>query len=740
MILAIQRQPGTNTVAVASDVKNLIKKLQDQIPASISLNTLFDRSETIQKSVRDVKLTLLLTLFLVIMVIFIFLRNVSATVIPSLALPMSIVGTFAVMYFMDYSLDNLSLMALTLCVGFVVDDAIVMLENIVRHMEMGEKPFEAAVNGAREIGFTILSMTFSLTAVFIPVLFMGGILGRLFHEFAVTIGAAILISGFISLTLTPMMCSRFLKHLTEKKHGYLFNLFERFFHGMLEVYKVCLRWSLAHRRLVMIFSAAILLATVYLFEIIPKGFIPDEDIGQITATTQAAQGISFNAMAAHQQAASAIVQKDPDVEAFMSNVGSGNTGRIMMRLKPLSERKVTAAQIISRLRGKLAQIPGMQVFLMIPQTLSIGGIMSKSQYQVTLQGPDTTELYRYASIMLEKMQGLPGLTDVTSDLQMSNPQVEVKINRDKATALGVSVENIEEALFDAYGTRQVSSIYAPSNTYIVILELKPEFRKDPESLSLLYVTSSSGQPVPLKTIADIKTDLGPLSINHTGQQISVTLSFNLLTGYTLGQAVTEINTLAANVLPASIACVYQGSAQAFQSSMQGLGILLIVAILVIYMVLGILYESFIHPVTILSALPFAGFGGLVTLLLFNVELNIYAFVGIIMLIGLVKKNGIMMVDFAIEAQRSRQLNSQDAIFDACVVRFRPIMMTTMAALMGTLPIALGLGAGAESRQPLGLAVVGGLFFSQLFTLFVTSVFFVYMDRFRAWSGKLLIHN
>ena len=740
MILAIQRQPGTNTVAVASDVKNLIKKLQDQIPASISLNTLFDRSETIQKSVRDVKLTLLLTLFLVIMVIFIFLRNVSATVIPSLALPMSIVGTFAVMYFMDYSLDNLSLMALTLCVGFVVDDAIVMLENIVRHMEMGEKPFEAAVNGAREIGFTILSMTFSLTAVFIPVLFMGGILGRLFHEFAVTIGAAILISGFISLTLTPMMCSRFLKHLTEKKHGYLFNLFERFFHGMLDVYKVCLRWSLAHRRLVMIFSAAILLATVYLFEIIPKGFIPDEDIGQITATTQAAQGISFNAMAAHQQAASAIVQKDPDVEAFMSNVGSGNTGRIMMRLKPLSERKVTAAQIISRLRGKLAQIPGMQVFLMIPQTLSIGGIMSKSQYQVTLQGPDTTELYRYASIMLEKMQGLPGLTDVTSDLQMSNPQVEVKINRDKATALGVSVENIEEALFDAYGTRQVSSIYAPSNTYIVILELKPEFRKDPESLSLLYVTSSSGQPVPLKTIADIKTDLGPLSINHTGQQISVTLSFNLLTGYTLGQAVTEINTLAANVLPASIACVYQGSAQAFQSSMQGLGILLIVAILVIYMVLGILYESFIHPVTILSALPFAGFGGLVTLLLFNVELNIYAFVGIIMLIGLVKKNGIMMVDFAIEAQRSRQLNSQDAIFDACVVRFRPIMMTTMAALMGTLPIALGLGAGAESRQPLGLAVVGGLFFSQLFTLFVTSVFFVYMDRFRAWSGKLLIHN
>ncbi len=734
MIVAVQRQPGTNTVAVAREVTSLVEKLKLQIPASVSLKILFDRSTSIQQSVRDVKLTLLVTLFLVIMVIFIFLRNVSATIIPSLALPMSIIGTFAVMYLMGFSLDNLSLMALTLCVGFVVDDAIVMLENIVRHMEMGEKPFDAAVNGAREIGFTILSMTFSLAAVFIPVLFMGGILGRLFHEFAVTIGVAILISGFISLTLTPMMCSRFLQHLTEKKHGYLFNMFERFFHGMLEIYKAGLRWSLVHRRSVMIFSAVILIVTIYLFKIIPKGFIPSEDISMISASTQAAQGTSFDEMVRHQQDVTAIVQKDPDVEAFMSRIG-GNTGNVMIHLKPRSERESSADQIVNRLRAKLSQIPGLNVFLSTPTPISVGGRMSRSQYQISLQGPDTTELYKYASIMEEKMHGLSCVTDISSDLEMKNPQVEVKINRDKATAMGVSVESIEDTLYNAYGSKQISNIYAPNNTYVVILELKPEFRTDPNSLSLLYVTSSKGQLVPLKAVADIETNLGPLSINHTGHSISVTLSFNLSSGFSLGQASTEIDNLAANILPASITCSYKGTAEAYQSSMKGLGVLLIVAILVIYMVLGILYESFIHPVTILSALPFAGFGGLVTLLLFNVELSIYAFVGVIMLIGLVKKNGIMMIDFAIDAQRSRNLTPEEAIFDACVVRFRPIMMTTMSALMGTLPIAFGLGAGAESRQPLGLAVVGGLFFSQLFTLFVTPVFYLYMDRFRLWIGK-----
>jgi hydrophobic/amphiphilic exporter-1 (mainly G- bacteria), HAE1 family len=741
MVLAVQRQPGTNTVAVASDVNNMIAKMKDQIPASVSLNTLFDRSDSISKSVRDVKLTLILTLFLVIMVIFIFLRNVSATIIPSLALPMSIVGTFAVMYLLDFSLDNLSLMALTLCVGFVVDDAIVMLENIVRHMEKGEKPYDAAIIGAREIGFTIISMTISLTAVFIPVLFMGGILGRLFHEFAVTIGIAILISGFVSLTLTPMMCSRFLKHLTDKKHGPVFNAFERFFQGMLNVYKVGLRWSLRHRLIVMIFSAGVLIATFYLYTVIPKGFIPSEDIGRIMVTTQAAQGTSLDSMTAHQQQAAAILQKDPDVNAFMSSVGGGrgasgtNSGSMMLTLKDKSKRESTVDQIIARLRVKLSQIPGLNVFLQNPPPISVGGTSSRSQYQVSIQGPDTTELYKYATIMEEKMHSLPGLTDISSDLEMKNPMVEVKINRDKAAALGATVEGIEETLSNAYGSNQISNIYDPTNTYVVILELKPEFRTDPSNLSLLYVPSTSGQLVPLSAVADISTDIGPLSINHTGQAISVTLSFNLLTGYSLGQAVTEINTLGASVLPVGITLNYQGTAQAFQSSMAGLGVLLIVAVLVIYMVLGILYESFIHPITILSALPFAGFGGLVTLLIFNVELSIYAFVGIIMLIGLVKKNGIMMVDFALEAQRSRKLSAEDAIFDACVVRFRPIMMTTMAALIGTLPIALGLGSGAESRQPLGLAVVGGLFFSQLFTLFVTPVFFIYMEHFRMWVGR-----
>jgi hydrophobic/amphiphilic exporter-1 (mainly G- bacteria), HAE1 family len=746
MILAIQRQPGTNTVQVADDVKAMIVRMKDQIPASVSLNTLFDRSDSISKSVRDVKLTLILTLFLVILVIFIFLRNVSATVIPSLALPMSIVGTFAVMYLLDFSLDNLSLMALTLCVGFVVDDAIVMLENIVRHMEHGEKPYDAAVIGAREIGFTIVSMTISLSAVFIPVLFMGGILGRLFHEFAVTIGIAILISGFVSLTLTPMMCSRFLKHYTEKKHGHLFNVFEDFFHGMLEIYKIGLKWSLKHRVIVMIFSAGVLVATFYLYNIIQKGFIPSEDIGRIVVTTQAAQGTSLDAMTTYQQKAADILQKDPDVDAFMSSVGGGrgasgtNSGSMILTLKDRSERKSTADQVVARLRGKLSQIPGLNVFLQNPPPITVGGTMSRSQYQVSLQGADTTELYKYATIMEDKMHSLPGLTDVSSDLEMKNPMVQVKINRDKAAALGVTVQGIESTMSNAYGSNQISNIYDPTNTYVVILELKPEFRKDPKDLSLLYVPSSNGQLVPLSAVADISTDVGPLSINHTGQAISVTLSYNLLAGYSLGQSVTEINNLAANILPAGISLNYQGTAQAFQSSMKGLGVLLIVAILVIYMVLGILYESFIHPVTILSALPFAGFGGLVTLLLFNVELSIYAFVGIIMLIGLVKKNGIMMVDFAIEAQRSRKLSAEEAIFDACVVRFRPIMMTTMAALIGTLPIALGMGAGAESRKPLGLAVVGGLFFSQFFTLFVTPVFFIYMERFRIWAGKRFIRD
>jgi HAE1 family hydrophobic/amphiphilic exporter-1 len=740
IVLAVQRQPGTNTVEVARNVRRLVEKLGDRLPASVTMKLLFDRSESIRQSVADVKLTLVLTLFLVVAVIFVFLRNLSATTIPSLALPMSVIGTFAVMYLLDYSLDNLSLMALTLSVGFVVDDAIVMLENIVRHMEMGKDPYAAAVEGSREIGFTILSMTFSLAAVFIPVLFMGGIIGRLFKEFSVTIGIAILISGFISLTLTPMLCSRFLRPHGRERHGRAYNAFERFFEKMLDGYRAGLRWSMAHRRLVMIFSGLVLIGTGFLYVKIPKGFLPTEDTGQIFAFTQGAQGISYNSMMAHQQELASLVQQDPDVAAFMSSSGSrgsssSNTGVLFIRLKPRAERKSSADEVVARLRAKLSQVPGIMAMPQVPPPIRLTGRMTKGLYQFTLQGTDTDELYRYAAQMEEKMRGLQGLTDINSDLEMKNPQLDVRIDRDKAASLGVSVEQIEDTLYYAYGSRQVSTIYAPNNTYEVILEVAADFQEEPADLDLLYVRSESGQLVPVSAFAETGRSLGPLSINHTGQQISVTISFNLQPGHPLGTAVRDIDRLAASVLPPTITTAFQGAAQAFASSMQGLGLLLIMAILVIYMVLGILYESFIHPVTILSALPFAGFGALVTLMIFKVDLSIYAFVGVIMLIGLVKKNGIIMIDFAIEARRTRQASPEAAIFEACVVRFRPIMMTTMAALVGTIPIALGLGAGAESRQPLGLAVVGGLVFSQFLTLFVTPVFYLYMEQFRAWAGK-----
>ncbi len=730
VILAIQRQPGSNTVQVAKDVRSLLDKLKDQLPASVSLRILFDRSESIQNSVTDVKLTLLLTLVLVVFVIFIFLRNTSATIIPSLALPMSIIGTFAVMYFLDYSIDNLSLMALTLCLGFVVDDAIVMLENIIRHMEMGKTPLQAAFSGSKEVGFTIISMTFSLAAVFIPVLFMGGIIGRLFKEFSVTIGAAILISGFISLTLTPMLCSRFLKPVKDQHHNKLFNASESIFQGMLEIYKRGLRWALSHRRFMMIFSAAVLILTVYLFIKIPKGFLPSEDASRIMGQTEAVEGISFQSMVAHQLKIAKIAQKDPNVLSAMSRVESGNSGMIFMILKPRSERLLSVDGVINKLRRSMSKVPGLRVFLMNPPPIRLGGRMTRSEYQVTLQGPDTKELFKASSLMEEKMKTVPGLTDISSDLQLKNPTLNVDIDRDKASELGISMAQIESTLYSAYGTRQISNIYAANDTYVVLLEVAPEFQKDPSELSLLYVRSDTGKLVPLKAIAKFTQTIGALSINHTGQQVSVTLSFSLEDGTSLGQAVDRIKAMAARELPAKISLSFQGTAQAFQSSMQGLGLLLLMAVLVIYMVLGILYESFIHPLTILSALPFAGFGALVTLLIFNVELSIYAFVGIIMLIGLVKKNGIMMIDFAIETQRSENKDARTAIFDACVVRFRPIMMTTMAALMGTLPIALGLGAGAESRQPLGLAVVGGLLFSQFLTLFITPIVYTYMDSFQ----------
>ena len=743
IILAVQRQPGTNTVEVASAVKKLLPVVQAQLPASVSMHILYDASVSIEESVNDVKFTLLFTLALVVLVIFLFLRRLSYTMIPSLAMPMSLIGTFMVMYLLGYNIDNLSLMALILAVGFVVDDAIVMLENIVRHIEMGEGPVKAALNGSREIGFTIVSMTLSLVAVFIPILFMGGILGRLFQEFAVTIGAAILISGMISLTLTPMLCSRFLRSHQDQPPGRLYEASERVYDWMLGLYKVSLRWFLDHRRITIVILVVVVALTVWLFRIVPKGFIPSEDRAIIYGPTEAAEGISFEAMKRLQQTLAEIVRQDSDVEAFMSNVGSrpggiagGNTGTLFLRLKPRLERNRSADEVIQKLRSKLAQVPGISVFLQNPPAISVGGRVTKSQYQYTLQGTDVDELYRIAPQLAAKMLALQGFLDVTTDLQLRNPQVNIDINRDKASSLGVSVEQIEDALYSAYGSRQISTIYGDTNQFQVILELKPEYQLDPAALSLLYVRASSGTLVPLNVLARITQGYGPLSINHSGQLPSVTISFNLRPGFALGDAVSDLNQLARTMLPATVTASFQGTAQVFESSIRNLGLLLAVAVMVIYIVLGILYESFIHPLTILSALPLAGLGALFTLLFFNAQLDIYSFVGLILLVGLVKKNGIIMIDFALEAQRVHRKQPVDAIYEACVVRFRPIMMTTFAALVGTIPIAIGWGAGGESRQPLGLAVVGGLFFSQMLTLFVTPVFYLYMDSLQKKLRKI----
>ncbi|MEH2155286.1 efflux RND transporter permease subunit [Nostoc sp.] len=778
IVLAIQRQPGTNTVQVVDAIKKLLPTFRTQIPAAVNMDILYDRSQSIRESVDDVQFTLLLTIALVVLVIFLFLRNISATVIPSLAVPLSIVATFGVMVLLGFSLDNLSLMALTLSVGFVVDDAVVMLENIVRHMEMGESRMEAALNGSREIGFTILSMTISLVAVFIPILFMEGILGRLFREFAVTISVAILVSGVISLSLTPMLCSRFLSppHHEQESEGAgeigeagevgeqggegeilnsqspapnlksriknfnrrLYNFSENIFNVILGGYDWSLKKSLKYHRTTMVISGAILVATVYLFIIVPKGFVPNADVGQITATTQASEDISFDQMVKHQQAVAAIAYRDPNVDSINSSVGAGgpnasaNAGRILIELKPRHERHLSADEVVQELRPKLSVVPGIKVFLQNPPAINVGGQQTKAQYQFTLQTPNIEELYQYAPVLEEKLRSLSDLQDVNSDLQIKNPQVKVDINRDHASALGLTANQIETALSNAYGTRQVSTIYAPDSQYQVIMGVEPKYQQNANALDLLSVRAPSGQLVPLNAVATLSKDVGPLTINHKGQLASVTFSFNLKPGVSLGNVTGKIEQLARQTLPPTISTAFQGSAQAFQSSIQGLGLLLLVAILVIYIVLGILYENFIHPLTILSSLPSAGFGAILTLLLFQVDLNIYAFVGIILLVGIVKKNGIMMVDFAIIARHNGK-TPYDAIYEACLVRFRPIMMTTMAALMGTLPIALGLGAGADTRRPLGLAVVGGLVFSQFLTLYLTPVFYTYME---SWQTKL----
>ena len=742
IVLAARRQPGSNTVRVADAVQARIEALRPQLPPAVEVNLLYDRSQTIRESVADVKFTLLLTLGLVVMVIFLFLRNVPATVIPSMALPMSIVGTFAVMAMFDFSVDNLSMMALTLAVGFVVDDAIVMLENIHRHIEMGKSGLQAAFDGSREVSFTILSMTLSLVAVFIPLLFMPGLLGRLFHEFAVVIAAAILISGFVSLTLTPMMCSRFLKGEHQVRRGWFYDKAEAVWAGAVDLYRRSLDWVLHHRRGTMVGSAGILVATVALFLIVPKGFIPSQDVGSVNGSIEAAEGTSWEQMAEHMQRVSDVVRQNPNVQGVRVSGGGGGPfgggltrAQLSVYLKPRHDRKLNADEVIRSLQPALAQVPGVRVFLTNPPAIRIGGRQSQSQYQFTLQSADLEELYEQSRVMEGGMRDLSVIRDVSSDLQVRNPQLRIDVDRDRAAVLGLNISQVQSALYNAFGSRQISTILGTSNDYPVILELLPEFQRDPSAINLLHVRSRTGALVPLGSVASVTPILGPQSINHSGQLPSVTLSFNLEEGVSLGDGVTAVQRLANEVLPASVTGSFSGTAQAFQQSQAGLLFLLIVAVVVIYLVLGVLYESFIHPLTILSALPFAVFGALVTLLVFNTDLNIYSYVGLILLVGLVKKNGIMMIDFALDAQRNEGKAPAEAIAEACLIRFRPIMMTTVCALMATLPIAIGWGAGAEARRPLGIAVVGGLFVSQIVTLYVTPVIYTYLDSLQAWLGR-----
>ena len=736
--LAVDRQPGTNTVQVAARVKEALAEVQKALPSTVTLHVQYDRSISIEKSVHDVKLSLIVALVLVVCVIFLFLRSAVATFIPTVTLPMSIVGTFSVMKMLGFTIDNLSLMALTLAVGFVVDDAIVMLENIVRHVEQGKTPRQAAFDGAAEVGFTILSMTLSLAAVFIPLMFMAGIIGQLFKEFAITIAVAVLVSGLVSLTLTPMLCSRLLKPHGTERHGRWYNATEAVFQNTLGFYARTLGWLMEHRPVALGFSALVLVLTGVLWTVIPKGLFPSDDTGQLNATIEAAQGTAYPEMLRLQQLAAHRLEKDPNIESFTANVGGGigssNQGSFNLTLKPLGQRP-SADDVVHELMKRMNGIPGLQFFVQNPPSIHIGGRGSKSLYQFTLRAVDISSLYKNANSFMKVLQREPMLTGVTSDLLNTSPILKVHIDRQKALSLGVTPQAIESALASAYNQQQVSTIYTPSNEYWVVMETVPSAQVDASSLAQFYVPGANGKQVPLTEVAYFENTVGPLSVAHSGQMASVTISFNLAPNVSLGNAVARVNQLARQDLPAEISTGFSGTAQAFEASQAGLGLLLLITIFVIYLILGVLYESFIHPITILTGLPFAAFGALLALWVARVELGVYGYVGIVMLIGIVKKNAIMMIDFAIERERSEHVPPAKAIVEAATVRFRPIMMTTVSAIMGTLPIAIGVGASAASRRPLGIAVVGGLAFSQIVTLYVTPVFYTYLDELQGWLGK-----
>jgi hydrophobe/amphiphile efflux-1 (HAE1) family protein len=739
VLLIISRQPGANIVGTADRIRAMFPLLRASIPASVDLTVAIDRTITIRASVADVQITLLITVVLVILVIFVFLRTLWATVIPAVAVPVSLIGTFAVMYLLGYSIDNLSLMALTISTGFVVDDAIVVIENITRYSEAGLSPMKAALRGAKEIGFTVLSMSTSLIAVFIPILMMGGIVGRLFREFAVTLSVTIVVSLIVSLTTTPMMCAKFLKPIRSERHNVFYRLSERGFQKLLAGYDRGLRWVLNHQPITLAITIAMVFLSAILYYYVPKGFFPQQDTGLLSGSIQATEDVSFDAMRVKQRQFSEIVTSDPAVQSNIAFVGGGNamnTGRMYIMLKPLSERRISADQVIQRLRKKLAVVPGATLYLQANQDIRVGGRSSNAQYQYTLESENLQDLENWSPRLLEKMKGLPGLRDVSTDQQDKGLQATLVIDRDTASRLGLDAQTIDDTLYDAFGQRQVSTVFTQLNEYHLVMEVAPEFQRNPDSLKSIYVRSPSGTEVPLSAFTHFEPKTTPLTVNHQGQYPAVTLSFNLAPGLALGQAVSAINAIENQIgMPGSILASFQGTAQAFQASLANEPILIVTALFAVYIVLGMLYESYIHPITILSTLPSAGVGAILAILISRSDLNVMSIIGIILLIGIVKKNAIMMIDFALDAERREGKAPRDAIYQACLLRFRPIMMTTAAALLGGLPLALGTGTGSELRRPLGISIVGGLAVSQMLTLFTTPVVYLYMDRVRDWRAK-----